>query len=265
MPAIMSARSGRQIDLKAPSVDAIDLGDIAHSLSHQCRFAGHVSAFYSVAQHAVVVADLVRQALDRAARSGDPGRAYLARLTPVQAVQRQRQALHHDDAEAYIGDLITPLKALCFHYNRLERDWGRVIALKFDLLAYAPGSINHYDRLAAAIEAYSFFDPVPDWVWPRLGEDPDAVAAHGPIKAWSSSEARLRFLERHEQLLAELREARAMENPSDLGRAEGLGEAGATIAPQGALKPDEPTTKPPTRVPRSSLDPYPNHAIRERR
>ena len=41
-----------------PNPDDILLADIAHALAHQCRFGGHASKFYSVAEHSVHVSQL---------------------------------------------------------------------------------------------------------------------------------------------------------------------------------------------------------------
>lgn len=67
----------------------IRIDDIAWSLAHQNRAIGHWGT-YSVAQHAVHAADLVLE------RTGDTMKALMA--------------LHHDDSEAYLGDIIRPLK-----------------------------------------------------------------------------------------------------------------------------------------------------------
>lgn len=81
-------------------VSKIDLDDIAHSLSNICRFNGHCREFYSVAQHSVYVASLVRDDRLRFA------------------------ALLHDAEETYTGDIVTPFKrmflALTGITNRLE-------------------------------------------------------------------------------------------------------------------------------------------------
>jgi hypothetical protein len=82
--------SGRGFDPLNPWARDVHLEDIAHALSNTCRFGGHSPKFYSVAQHAVMVACLVLDASRR------PDWALLA--------------LHHDSAEAYLGDIPRPIK-----------------------------------------------------------------------------------------------------------------------------------------------------------
>ncbi len=64
--------------------------DISRTLSKICRFGGRCSDFYSVAQHSVLVARLVER----------------VESDPVVLMA----ALLHDAAEAYLGDIVTPLK-----------------------------------------------------------------------------------------------------------------------------------------------------------
>ena len=53
--------SGKHFYYDKINKDDIDINDIAVSLSNICRFAGHLSHFYSVAQHAVLCSQLVPQ------------------------------------------------------------------------------------------------------------------------------------------------------------------------------------------------------------
>ena len=88
---VLDTASARRVELDAPKPEQIAVQDIAAALSKVCRFGAQASAFYSVAQHAVLVHDLVVEA-------GHPELA--------------ATALHHDSAEAYVCDLPSPLKAL---------------------------------------------------------------------------------------------------------------------------------------------------------
>lgn len=83
--------TGRIIDPLNPEVEQIDIRDIAHALGNICRFSGQSSIFYSVAQHSIIVAELVGLVTE-----DDP--------VPVMF------GLLHDAAEAYLGDVSTPMK-----------------------------------------------------------------------------------------------------------------------------------------------------------
>ena len=110
--------TGRAFDLACPVPESVDPGDLAHSLSMQCRFNGHCTKFYSVAEHSVRVALRVRECVDS-------DRVELA-------------ALLHDAHEAYIGDVAQPLKQL-LHLRRdkslvyLARGLDHAIAVRFGL------------------------------------------------------------------------------------------------------------------------------------
>lgn len=82
--------TGLYVDTEFPKPESIRLEDIAHALAQLCRYNGHTKTFYSVAEHAVLVSR-------RLEALGQPKHIVLA-------------GLHHDDAEAYLGDITRPLK-----------------------------------------------------------------------------------------------------------------------------------------------------------
>lgn len=81
--------SGHAFDIFDPSTWVFDITDIAQSLGNVCRFGGHVY-FYSVAEHSVRVAEWLR----------DRGHGPIVQML----------GLMHDSIEAYIGDIIRPIK-----------------------------------------------------------------------------------------------------------------------------------------------------------
>lgn len=108
--------SGQFVDVNSPDPTTISLTDIAHALGNICRYGGHCKRFYSVAQHSVFVSKRVE-------RKGG------SRLL-------QLGALHHDDAEAFLGDIPRPLKPLLgAAYKRLtdRMDAAIVEALELPL------------------------------------------------------------------------------------------------------------------------------------
>jgi len=116
------------------------LEDIAHSLSQQCRFSGHTLRFYSVAEHSWLVAKRARELLPTGVVSNV---AILA-------------ALMHDAAEAYIGDVTTPLRRALDSTAlvSLEQRINQMLAERFHL-ADDPTTltlVNQADQDLLAIE-----------------------------------------------------------------------------------------------------------------
>ncbi len=91
---------GRRFYIAAPH---FDIEEIAHAASMQCRFTGHTREFYSVAEHSVLVSQLVAQVPE----------CRIAPATPF-------EGLMHDAHEAYVSDIATPWKALLPDYRRME-------------------------------------------------------------------------------------------------------------------------------------------------
>lgn len=117
MKATIQTYTGLLFDLNNPQAAQVNLPDIAHSLAMQCRFGGHSLSYYSVAQHSVIVSQLV------------PTGYVLA-------------ALLHDAAEAYVSDVVRPLKDRCPEINYIERQVQHAVAERFGL------SVAHFHSTA---------------------------------------------------------------------------------------------------------------------
>lgn len=94
----MQTFSGRRFYPLDPKASDVELIDVAHGLAMTCRYGGQCNQFYSVAEHCVLVSEIVERHARNAGHHPDEVRR-LAQL-----------ALMHDSAEAYIGDMIRPLK-----------------------------------------------------------------------------------------------------------------------------------------------------------
>lgn len=105
--------TGRKFYLFDPRYTDIAIEDIAHSLAHTSRFGGHLPHFYSVAEHSILVASLVP----------DP---------------HKLEALLHDAAEAYIGDIVRPLKYAVPDIKGIEVYISGVIRDKFNIPSWTP-------------------------------------------------------------------------------------------------------------------------------
>jgi hypothetical protein len=161
--------SGRQFWPQDPRIGDIDIDDIAHALAHQCRFAGHTHRFYSVAHHSVLV----------------------SRLCPPEL---QLVGLLHDATEAYLQDIIKPLKLALPGYAELERAWAYAIGLTFgldDKLVELPPEVHLADRMVLIAERRDLMAPHGAW---KFGTDERRWPKH--IEPWPTDRARAEFLHR---------------------------------------------------------------------
>jgi uncharacterized protein len=171
--------SGRFVNPFDPDPDQLDIQDIARALANTCRFGGHCRSFYSVAQHSVIVSELVEQ------RGGDPEDVFAA--------------LMHDASEAYLGDLPHPIKhrsELGQAFKAAEAHLEAAIAKHFNI---KPGvaEIKRADRALLATERRAL--STEDWHWPELeGVEPLDLT----LTAWSPDEAAARFQARYDELNA---------------------------------------------------------------
>lgn len=98
--SIMNTCTGRKFDPMHIKPENICLEDIAHALSFLCRGGGQTLIFYSVAQHCLNCAKEAR------------ARGWSERMVLA--------CLLHDASEAYISDIIRPVKAHLSNYLEIE-------------------------------------------------------------------------------------------------------------------------------------------------
>lgn len=129
----IATHTGKIIDLKLPKKEDIDIWDIAHALSHLCRYVGHSELFYSVATHSLNAAKIMAYTIG--------GLEVNKRLV--------RTMLFHDASEAYLSDIAYPFKKtdIMQKYRKLEKAWEEALAEKFDLIYPYPDLVWEIDHL----------------------------------------------------------------------------------------------------------------------
>lgn len=107
----------------------IDLEDIAVSLGNICRYNGHLPKFYSVAEHSCHVANWLL----------DSGHDHKTVLT----------GLLHDASEAYVGDMVRPLKRhpeFGAYHQKVEEEIAQKISAKFGAHFPFPDAVHEADK-----------------------------------------------------------------------------------------------------------------------
>lgn len=108
-PNCIRTYTGIYMNVFEPISEMICIEDIAHALSMQPRFGGHLPEFYSVAQHCCMTSKRVSESL-------------------------QLEALLHDASEAYLLDVPSPIKKKLTNYYEIEENLMKMIFEKFGLV-----------------------------------------------------------------------------------------------------------------------------------
>lgn len=141
---------GRVMDVTKLRPADVDLEDVAQTLAKINRFAGRTEYPYSVAQHAVLVS------------------AILDHISPRDVLKDRLayEGLHHDDTEAFTGDILGPMKTKLVwapagvnghwlaKFSTFEQTIREVVAAKFGLDTIEPAAVKGADLYALRLEQY---------------------------------------------------------------------------------------------------------------
>lgn len=162
--------SGIKFYFLEPTLDMVDIEDIAHALSMQCRYTGHIKHFYSVAEHSVHVSHLAKDPLE---------------------------GLLHDASEAYLTDIASPIKPHLSNYKDIESGIMATVARKFGVTWPVSGDTHDADRAQLKTEARHLLrSGGKDWL-----KDFPTKRVRGIVpECWTPDQAKMQFLARYEEL-----------------------------------------------------------------
>lgn len=164
--------SGQKFYPDTCEIDHIPIADIAHALSQNCRYNGHLEGFYSVAEHSIIVSHLCH---------------------PQQALW----GLLHDVTEAFVPDIPRPLKPFIAGFDDFEAKIMEQVCKRWHLAKEMPESVAYIDKHIVGEEAAHMFREPPDWIrfYDRI---PRAARM---FRNWGPAAAEHRFLERYSELM----------------------------------------------------------------
>jgi len=138
--------TGRSFFPLDPRPEDISIDDIGHALSLQCRFAGHTTTFYSIAEHCY----------------------HLSLFVPPEDAL---WALLHDASETWIHDISRPVKNLLGEpYKRIENNIMQAVCTKFHLPFEMPASVKEMDNRILGDERDTLMQPSDNFPWPDTGK-----------------------------------------------------------------------------------------------
>lgn len=162
--------SGRCFWPLSPRAEDVYVEDIAHALSMKCRFSGHSTRFYSVAEHSVLVSQNVPE-------------------------EYALWGLLHDAAEAYSADVPRPLKRFMKEWAPIESNIMRAICERFGLPLEEPREVKTADYAMLADERAALMNSC-DREWT---DTPDPLGAE--IRAFDPGDAKIAFMRRFSELM----------------------------------------------------------------
>lgn len=162
--------SGNYFDLLDPENSDFSIEDVAQGLSLTCRFTGQCRRFYSVAEHSV----------------------HMSYAVPAEYAY---EALMHDAAEAFIGDVSKPLKDLLPEYRAIEKRIEAAVFARFNVRQPMPPCIKEYDIRMLATEQQQIMRNNDGWDYTRGRE-----ALPIKLSGWGPGYAREQFLARFHAL-----------------------------------------------------------------
>lgn len=162
----MLTASGKHFDLLDPKPEQVDHHDIFAAISKLCRFTGHCSELYTVGHHSLLVMSLVPE-------------------------EFRFEALMHDAAEAYTGDVGTPMKvALGDTFREIEHRIEATVREKYGLPVKLSPEVKKADIAALGYEKQEIMPPDHE-AWPVL--ENVTVPVLGSVKLWGLDELRAHF------------------------------------------------------------------------
>lgn len=164
-----------------PKIEEIELEDIAHGLSHKARFTGHTRKFYSTAEHSV--------------------RVSLHLWMEGASIMEQYVGLHHDDTDAYLPDVPTPLKVLPEFkwFRELEKHLQSMCFEKFGCVVDDYSIIKNSDIVLLLTEKRDLM-PKKNGNWQHnYTQKPIPEPYH--IQPWEPAYAKQMFIHHHNSLL----------------------------------------------------------------
>jgi len=130
-PNCIRTFTGIYMNVFEPTLEMICIEDIAHALSNQCRFGGHLPTFYSVAQHSIECCAMAED-------------------------KYKLQALLHDASEAYLIDVPRPIKTELSNYKEIEDNLMRLISEKFGFTYPLEQQVKNIDEIQLRYEWNKF-------------------------------------------------------------------------------------------------------------